>query len=203
MLASPARAITYVATILDPTDTTDSRAVCAANGVQVGSAYDPTYTGGPHAFMWTGTAASAVDLHALLSATGYTFVSSQAFAIADNGTIVGVAVDDGNFNHAVLWTPVVDAGDYNNDHTVNIADYLVWRKRNGTTFQLMNEVAGTTPGQVTTEDFTAWRARFGNVAGSGNSEFNAVVIPEPSALALALLLCAALFAQQLVPRPTR
>jgi len=55
------------------------------------------------------------------------------------------------------------AGDYNNDGTVNAADYVLWRK-GGT---LANEVAD--PGTVSAADYTEWRARFGNTAGSGAS----------------------------------
>jgi hypothetical protein len=52
-------------------------------------------------------------------------------------------------------------GDYNDDGYVDAADYILWRKNLGTSFQLNNEVQGVTPGMVTPEDYTAWRARFG------------------------------------------
>lgn len=76
-------------------------------------------------------------------------------------------------------------GDYNSNGVVDAADYVVWRDHLGTAFALPNEVAGTTPGQVTQEDFAAWRARFGNISGSGNSLTSAAV-PEPTSLALLL-----------------
>jgi len=58
-------------------------------------------------------------------------------------------------------------GDYNNDGTVNAADYTIWRNHLGETFQLQNEVEGTTPGMVTTEDYAAWKANFGSTSGVG------------------------------------
>jgi PEP-CTERM motif len=59
---------------------------------------------------------------------------------------------------------------------------VLWRDRNGANFQLPNEVAGVTPGVVTAEDYAAWRARFGNTAGSGLGTSLAAAVPEPSSL---------------------
>ncbi len=79
-------------------------------------------------------------------------------------------------------------GDYNNNGIVDTGDYVVWRKYNGTAFQLQNEVSGVTPGQVTQEDYNAWRTRFGKTsAGSGSVLGNATAVPEPTACCLALL----------------
>ncbi len=61
-------------------------------------------------------------------------------------------------------------GDYNNDGTVNAADYVLWR--NGGPLQ--NEVDN--PGTVDAADYTAWRTRFGNTAGSGAG---GSTVPEP------------------------
>jgi hypothetical protein len=77
-------------------------------------------------------------------------------------------------------------GDYNNDGTVNAADYVIWRKKLGTTFQLPNEVSGVTPGSVTQEDYTAWRARFGNTSGAGSGA-TVSAVPEPSTFASVLM----------------
>ncbi len=78
-------------------------------------------------------------------------------------------------------------GDYNNNGFVDAADYVVWRKNNGTNTQLPNEVAGTTPGQVTVEDYTAWRQRFGNTSGSGSSLGENAAVPEPASVGLFVL----------------
>lgn len=85
-------------------------------------------------------------------------------------------------------------GDYNNNGVVDAADYVVWRKNNGSNTYLPNEVIDATPGQVTIDDYDAWRSRFGNTtpsgnqialvpAGSGSGSLSAAV-PEPSSLAL-------------------
>jgi len=80
-------------------------------------------------------------------------------------------------------TPIVPpgvAGDYNGNGVVDAADYVLWRK-GGT---LQNEVA--TVGSVTPEDYTEWRARFGNTSGSGSS-LGGAAVPEPASVALGLI----------------
>jgi PEP-CTERM motif len=57
---------------------------------------------------------------------------------------------DPNASNSVL-------GDYNDNTIVDAADYVLWRKGG----PLQNEVVG--PGTVNAADYTAWRARFGNV----------------------------------------
>jgi hypothetical protein len=76
--------------------------------------------------------------------------------------------------------PAGVAGDYNNNTVVDAADYVIWRKHLGTNFQLANEVPGTSPGQVTVDDYNAWRARFGATSGAGAGLASAPV-PEPGA----------------------
>jgi hypothetical protein len=61
------------------------------------------------------------------------------------------------------------AGDYNGNGIVDAADYTVWRDHLGQTFQLPNEVADTTPGMVTADDYAAWVARFGSSTGAGDA----------------------------------
>jgi hypothetical protein len=81
------------------------------------------------------------------------------------------------FRVATLAVPI--PGDYNNDGVIDAKDYVVLRK-----------------GNHPPEDYTDWRAHFGNTAGSGASIENASV-PEPSSLALimvALMLGAIVYA---------
>jgi hypothetical protein len=84
-----------------------------------------------------------------------------------------------NFADVVPLPPL--PGDYNQNGTVDAADYVLWRKGG----PLANEVDN--PGTVNAADYTAWRARFGNSNGSGSgsgaSSAN-VVVPEPSTLVL-------------------
>src|SRR3954466_5885713 len=100
--------------------------------------------------LWNGTAASAVDLHFLLPNS---FAYSRAYSIDDAGHVFGVAFNGSEQQwHAVEWIPVAAlSGDYNNDGKVDAADYLSWRKTDGTP-------AG----------YSAWRAHFGQTAGSGS-----------------------------------
>jgi hypothetical protein len=70
-------------------------------------------------------------------------------------------------------------GDFNNDGTIDAADYVVWRKGLGTTYSQA--------------DYNAWRANFGRSAAGaaavadagGNS--NTLSVPEPLTAALAAL----------------
>jgi hypothetical protein len=70
-------------------------------------------------------------------------------------------------------------GDYNNNGSVDAADYVLWR--NGG--PLVNEVADV--GTVSPQDYTEWRSRFGNT-GSG-SGLGGPAVPEPTALVLLAL----------------
>jgi hypothetical protein len=68
-------------------------------------------------------------------------------------------------------------GDYNDDGTVDTADYVLWRKGG----PLSNEVHN--PGTVSAEDYMEWRFRFGNPSGAG-SGLGGGQVPEPSSLLL-------------------
>jgi WD40 repeat protein len=71
-------------------------------------------------------------------------------------------------------------GDFNNDGTVDAADYVVWRNGLGTTY--------------TPADYDAWRANFGRSAGGAAavaehaaSNANVAQIPEPTAAVLIVI----------------
>jgi hypothetical protein len=69
-------------------------------------------------------------------------------------------------------------GDYNNNGSVDAADYVLWRNDG----PLANE--GDNPGVVNLADYEYWRARFGAVSGSGGG---LLAVPEPSLILLMLL----------------
>ncbi len=69
---------------------------------------------------------------------------------------------DSDFYPSIVPPNPVLPGDYNVNGEVDAADYVVWRKHNGTNFQLQNEVLS--PGQVNQEDYTAWRELFGTTS---------------------------------------
>ena len=76
-------------------------------------------------------------------------------------------------------------GDYNQNGTVDAADYALWRDNNGSLTSLPND---DTPG-VADDDYTRWRANFGRTVGGGNGAsvgFVGSVAPEPSSLILLL-----------------
>lgn len=84
-------------------------------------------------------------------------------------------------------------GDYNGNGGVDGADYVLWRKGG----PLLNEVSDI--GTVSAQDYTDWRARFGNTSGAGAS-IGLAAVPEPASAALALLSALMTFAR---PRSTR
>jgi hypothetical protein len=79
-------------------------------------------------------------------------------------------------------------GDYNANGTVDAADYVVWRKHNGTNFLLPNEVES--PGMVDEADYMAWRELFGSITARATDFYirsmeittpdGGAAIPEPS-----------------------
>lgn len=77
------------------------------------------------------------------------------------------------------------AGDYNQDGTVDAADYTIWRKAFGAD-DVDLTADGNGDGQITEADFLVWRSNFGQQLGAGASSSTAV--PEPTTLIL-LSLC--------------
>jgi hypothetical protein len=71
-------------------------------------------------------------------------------------------------------------GDYNDDGKVDAADYVVWRKNEGTNIVLPNNPIGGTIDQA---QYDQWRSRFGQTAASGSANS---IVPEPSTLLLFL-----------------
>jgi hypothetical protein len=62
------------------------------------------------------------------------------------------------------------AGDFNNNGIVDAADYIIWRKTDGTP-------AG----------YNAWRTHFGQPGGSGAGAIANAAVPEPTTLVLVLI----------------
>jgi probable HAF family extracellular repeat protein len=88
---------------LNPSGFAVSQALGVSGGQQVGSG-SPVAGGSTHALLWTGSAASVVDLHSFLPAG---FTDSVAIGIDSDGNIVGWAGPaSGGQIHAFLWQPV-------------------------------------------------------------------------------------------------
>ena len=84
-------------------------------------------------------------------------------------------------------TPLL--GDFNGDHSVDAADYVVWRKNLGTDFNLggNGDETGASAGVVDAADYAMWTANFGNdSAGAGAVVAAASTVPEPSVWMLLL-----------------
>ena len=78
-------------------------------------------------------------------------------------------------------------GDYNQNGIVDAADYVVWRKNQGTTNTLPNDFIG---GTIGTAQYNQWRAHFGQTAGSGSGASANAAVPEPATLVLLMLAAA-------------
>jgi len=81
---------------------------------------------------------------------------------------------------SVVAATTILAGDYNDDGTVDAADYSVWRDALNSDTPLENETESL--GVVDAADYDAWRTNFGNAASGTASR--GVPTPEPNALLL-------------------
>jgi autotransporter-associated beta strand protein len=118
----------------------------------------------------------------------YTLFDAQTDITGSIGTASGsvgsfaatISVD--NTLDDVLLTVTGLAGDYNANSVVDAADYVIWRKLQGTATTLPNDPHGGTIGSL---QFDNWRANFGNMAGSGAS--TSAIVPESRSVLLLLL----------------
>jgi hypothetical protein len=80
-------------------------------------------------------------------------------------------------------------GDYNDDGTVNAADYTVWRNNLGAPAgTLLNDGDGGVIGQA---QYATWKTNFGATLGSGSGSFENAAVPEPSIATI--LVCGLIF----------
>ena len=90
----------------------------------------------------------------------------------------------------VASMPLVNMpGDFNDDGNVNAADYTVWRNNLGSNFALNGngDETGGSAGVVDRADYNLWKLHYGeHNPGAGAGDFTSTV-PEPKALALALI----------------
>lgn len=129
--------------------------------------YEPALGASFDVLNWTGTAAGAFEVLALPDLNA---------ALAWDTSLL-----DSQGVLSVIASPVVLAGDYNDDGTVDAADYTVWRDALHTGQLLQNETA--TLGVTDAADFDAWKLHFGS-SGPG---VGSAAVPEFSCLAYAAL----------------
>jgi hypothetical protein len=116
-----------------------------------------------------------------------------SFARVYHYTITGTElgsfmVPNARFVDGLEFQGVPLLGDYNQNGVVDAADYVVWRKSQGTTNILPNDLIG---GTIGTAQYDQWRSHFGQTAGSGaallSAESLSAAVPEPASALMLLM----------------
>ncbi len=126
-------------------------------------------------------------------------INLNALGLAEGDSVQSLAILSGDGTRAVDLLMVVGlppyvaslAGDYNGDHEVGAADYVVWRHllgQSGTGLLADGSgLSGMPDGVVDEYDYDFWRANFGNtLAGAGSVAPSNAIMPEPPAFLLAV-----------------
>ena len=126
----------------------------------------------------TDDALGSANLHQIALDTSTPGVKSGTIQVTSSSA--GVANGSLSFNVAFEVLAAALAGDYNNDGTIDAADYSTWRdafQSEGAT--LLND---PTPGSVDETDYAYWRDHFGETLSNGGTALNPASVPEPSTL---------------------
>jgi hypothetical protein len=102
----------------------------------------------------------------------------------------------------VLRGPVKYAltGDYNDDGTVDAADYVVWRRTIGQNVAFGSGADGDGNGVIAAGDYAAWRSGFASMQLPAPAAAQGV--PEPASIRYSALMCLSAFSRHL-QRPQR
>jgi hypothetical protein len=153
------------------------------NGDQVIGTDDPLLgpladNGGPtftHALLPGSPAIDAGDPAAVAGLSGVPLYDQRGEGfdrVRDGNAAEGIAIDVGAYEVQQFVVGPALPGDYNDDLTVNAADYTVWRNNLNTTADLPND---ETPGFVDESDYTVWKTHFGEslmeLGSSGATDF--------------------------------
>jgi hypothetical protein len=115
------------------------------------------------------------------------------FLLSDEDTARTGEVD---FQMAAAPVP----GDYNQNGTVDTADYVVWRNVTGTAATLPNRDPGQT-GNIGAGDYNFWRQNFGRTSGAGSGVLSgSSAVPEPASAILLAVACLLINLAVLRPR---
>jgi hypothetical protein len=145
----------------------------------------------------TFNAGSILDLDTTVAPTQSSYDLVTALDIIDNGLVFNEPgwsfsiVPGGNGEILRISQAVGVPGDYNNNGTVDAADYVLYRE--GVQPLPANEVDNV--GTTNDQDWVEWKARFGNPnPGAGGDDLNASQVPEPATAGLVILAVMALTA---------
>ena len=144
------------------------------------------------------TVADSLALDGVLAVTlinGFVPAAGDTFDILDWGTLNGEfasldlpALGSGlTWNTSQLYADGILSvaagldGDFDNNGVVDAADYVLWRKNQGTMNPLPNDPIG---GTIGTAQYNQWRAHFGQTAGSGAGAITNAAVPEPTTCVL-------------------
>jgi hypothetical protein len=123
----------------------------------------------------------------ILTATGGINLTSGPLTLTgeDAGLFSGVSVMG---NSLVLNIGAAGvSGDYNDDGVVDAADYVMWRKLDGTSTEMSND---PNPLPIDSDQYNTWTSNFGEPGGGSGGDSANAAVPEPTTLAI--VLCGAL-----------
>ncbi len=170
---------------------------------------DDTFAGGIQKWTWDGAAWSLAYILADGTFTTYRGLAGQLDAVTNLITLYTTEYDstfsrlqqvtDNGAGSTFTTLATMNAavpGDYNQNGIVDTADYVVWRKNDGTANTLPND---PTPGVVDSTDYDLWRANFGNrpsvfrgvalsaATGAASGSGLGSTVPEPACCGLAVI----------------
>ena len=144
----------------------------------------------------SGTASLGGELEVVLGSNGgnpfapqmgatFTFLTAVqgrmgTFSLADLPGLPAGQMWQVRYAAAATTLAVTRAGDYNDDGVVNAADYVVWRRLLGSSYDPRAD--GDTNGVINAADYAVWRANFGAVAAAsslGGVAGAGAAVPEP------------------------
>ena len=126
---------------------------------------------------------------------GWPFYNVFFFGVTDTAPFNRVSLVETHDNDGILLDDILAgflapglAGDFNNDGSVDAADYAVWRDNLGSSYELNGNGAesGASQGVVDLADYEFWKANFGHTRGGMAQPAANLLVPEPPSMALAL-----------------
>jgi hypothetical protein len=146
--------------------------------------FDLNYAGGPFTPDYT----TSISTASLYSPDGWPTEPSRVFFGGDDGIVFK------DFNVQVSTTPITLFGDFNNDSSINSADWAILRTNNQAILSGLSQTAayqrGDMDGNLTNdhEDFALFKIAYDQANGAGAFQAMLAGVPEPST---AILICSA------------